>query len=291
MSDRLDEATRALRAHPVDHDRAADTRARLLAAAQRKRRSPRRRLVPWLVPLAAAFVATAALAGAGGRIAAWIAPTPPEPPAPSAAVRATTQATAAPRDAVTPTAIPEPNGATATSAAPEAPAAPPTVTTPAAPTTVPTIAPAPVAKAASEPRGATHDGVATANDRAVPPVTSAQPPSAQPPSATAQPEAPAAPAPAPAPDPSDELYRAAHDLHFRGGSPAAAIAAWDRYLAAAPSGRFALEAQYNRAIALLRAGRKAEGLAALRPFASGAHGAYRKTEAQRLLDAAADGGT
>lgn len=291
MSDRLDEATRALRAQPVEHDRAADTRARLLAAAQRKRRSPRRRLVPWLVPLAAAFVATAALAGAGGRIAAWIAPPPPEPPAPSTTARATTRTTtatpSAPRDAVTPTAIPEPNAATATSATPEAPAAPPTVAPPAAPTTVPTIAPAPVLKAAREPRGAAHD-VATANDRTapLPPAASAQPPPAQPPSATAQPEAQA-----PAPDPSDELYRAAHDLHFRGGSPAAAVAAWDRYLAAAPSGRFALEAQYNRAIALLRAGRKAEGLAALRPFASGAHGAYRKTEAQRLLDAAADGGT
>lgn len=84
------------------------------------------------------------------------------------------------------------------------------------------------------------------------------------------------------------LYREAHDLHFRGGNPGAAVGAWERYLAAAPRGRFAPEARYNRAIALLRAGRRAEGLAALRPFASGAHGAYRRDEARQILEAAGE---
>lgn len=92
---------------------------------------------------------------------------------------------------------------------------------------------------------------------------------------------------APPPDPTDELYREAHDLHFHGGSPQAAVAAWDRYLAAAPKGRFVVEARFNRALALLRAGRREEGLSALAPFAEGRFGGYRKDEARRLLEAAA----
>jgi TolA-binding protein len=87
-------------------------------------------------------------------------------------------------------------------------------------------------------------------------------------------------------DPAEALYREAHALHFRGGSPALAVAAWDRYIAAAPRGRFVAEAQYNRALALLRAGRKSEGLSALRPFATGSYGSYRRDEAKQILDAA-----
>jgi len=53
-------------------------------------------------------------------------------------------------------------------------------------------------------------------------------------------------------------------------------------LGAAPRGRFANEARYNRAICLVRLGRHAEAQRDLEPFASGAMG-YRQNEARQLL--------
>jgi hypothetical protein len=84
-------------------------------------------------------------------------------------------------------------------------------------------------------------------------------------------------------DPEIALYRKAHQLHFSGGSPAAALAAWDGYLAKSPRGRFSAEASYNRAIALARLGRTAEAKAALQPFANGTYGSYRKESAEKLI--------
>lgn len=88
--------------------------------------------------------------------------------------------------------------------------------------------------------------------------------------------------PAAAPD----LYRAAHQLHFHAGDPAAALAAWDRYLDSQPSGRFAIEARYNRAMALIRLRRYRDALLALQPFARGEimPSGYRQSEAQRLSE-------
>ncbi|MBK9259362.1 MAG: hypothetical protein IPM54_05945 [Polyangiaceae bacterium] len=86
-------------------------------------------------------------------------------------------------------------------------------------------------------------------------------------------------------DPAEALYRAAHEAHFVTRNSSAALAAWDAYLAAAPRGRFALEARYNRALCLVRLGRKAEAQRALEPFAAGAYGGYRKAEARSLVDA------
>jgi hypothetical protein len=64
------------------------------------------------------------------------------------------------------------------------------------------------------------------------------------------------------------------------------LTAWDAYLAAYPSGRFAVEARYNRAIVLARLHRITEARAALAPFAAGAvEGGYRQREATELLDA------
>jgi len=82
---------------------------------------------------------------------------------------------------------------------------------------------------------------------------------------------------------SDPLYREAHRLHFVRRDFAAALAAWDRYLArgAAP---LLLEARYNRAIALAHLGRRADAIDALRPFAEAAPGAYRQAEARALID-------
>jgi hypothetical protein len=82
-----------------------------------------------------------------------------------------------------------------------------------------------------------------------------------------------------------ELYRNAHRAHFGGQDSAAALTAWDAYLAKAPRGRFALEARYNRALCLVRLDRKSEARSALEPFARGAFGGYRKREASELLEA------
>jgi hypothetical protein len=101
-----------------------------------------------------------------------------------------------------------------------------------------------------------------------------------------------APAPAPPknvepaePSASDSLalYRAAHHLHFSEHDSAAALVAWDAYLARDPAGAFAPEARYNRALCLVRLGRTAEAREALAPFASGVSGGYRRSEARALL--------
>jgi hypothetical protein len=94
----------------------------------------------------------------------------------------------------------------------------------------------------------------------------------------------AAPA-ASAPDPELELYRAAHRAHFQEQDTLRALGGWNRYLEQNPSGRFALEARYNRAICLVRLGRKDEARAALSPFANGSFGGYREREAKELIDA------
>ena len=62
-----------------------------------------------------------------------------------------------------------------------------------------------------------------------------------------------------------------------------ALSGWNAYLQAAPGGRLATEARYNRAICLLRLGRDAEARQALEPFASGKFG-YRQNEARELLE-------
>ena len=109
------------------------------------------------------------------------------------------------------------------------------------------------------------------------------------PAPTPEPSAEPAPVPiasvrAPAKVDVDALYREAHRAHFERRDYASAVGAWDRYLAAAgPGGRFVVEARYNRAIALVRTGRREEAAAALRPFAGGDYGGYRRDEARELL--------
>ncbi len=84
-------------------------------------------------------------------------------------------------------------------------------------------------------------------------------------------------------DADGDLYRLAHEAHFASHDYARALTGWDAYLKAAPGGRLATEARYNRAICLLRLGRDAEARRALEPFASGMMG-YRQSEARQLLD-------
>jgi hypothetical protein len=83
-------------------------------------------------------------------------------------------------------------------------------------------------------------------------------------------------------DTDGDLYRLAHEAHFARHDYARALAGWDAYLRAAPGGRLATEARYNRAICLLRLGRDVEARKALEPFASGLMG-YRQNEARELL--------
>ncbi|HEY5959501.1 MAG TPA: tetratricopeptide repeat protein [Polyangiaceae bacterium] len=81
-----------------------------------------------------------------------------------------------------------------------------------------------------------------------------------------------------------DAYEAAHRLHFSGNDPKAALAAWNEYLIRMPRGRFAVEAKYNRAMCLIRLGRNSEALQALRPFAHGSMGNYRRAEAKSLCE-------
>jgi hypothetical protein len=81
----------------------------------------------------------------------------------------------------------------------------------------------------------------------------------------------------------ENLYGRAHRAHFVDDAPRRALAAWDAYLAAYPHGVFAPEARYNRALCLLRLGRRADAARALRPFADGRFGGYRRADAQVLL--------
>jgi hypothetical protein len=100
-------------------------------------------------------------------------------------------------------------------------------------------------------------------------------------------------APVVVPDPVDAESRAyglAHRTHFNDGVPPRALRAWDAYLAAYPSGVFAPEAHFNRALCLIRLARFAEAERALGPFARGRPGAYRQAEASLLLEWLRDSG-
>lgn len=111
-----------------------------------------------------------------------------------------------------------------------------------------------------------------------PPVVLAPPP---PP-----PVEPVVPSPAAsAPDPAAALFAEAHRLHFREKDPARALAAWDAYLKAAPDGPLSPEAHYNRALTLVRLGRKSDAMSELAGFANGSYRGYRQAEARKLLDA------
>ena len=110
-------------------------------------------------------------------------------------------------------------------------------------------------------------------------------PTPESPRAVPAPAAPRSSTPLPAasaPDPTHDLYRTAHRAHFVEQNPAAALPAWDEYLRAAPNGRFAIEARYNRALCLARLGRNAEAREALAPFAAGNFNGYRQREAAEL---------
>ncbi|HKQ71079.1 MAG TPA: hypothetical protein VJT73_17150, partial [Polyangiaceae bacterium] len=262
-------------------DDAALARRRLLAAAAQRKRSRALKLAIWL-PLAAAFVGITAWAGATGRIASALhaityAVMPAE--------RSTTETTApsSPRD--------RSSRGTATALAEAAP--PPSEPEVAPPPSEPEVTPEPeVAPSAPEHPRAAIALPAHSGDRRTDLATGT--PAHRPAAADEHPrqDGERAPESAPAPpaipaDPSEAIYLAAHEAHFRKSDFAGALAAWDRYLVTAPQGRFAPEARWNRAIALFKLGRRRDGIDALKPFAAGTYGSYRRAEAERLIEAAA----
>ncbi|AUX23717.1 hypothetical protein SOCEGT47_042470 [Sorangium cellulosum] len=306
--DVLREAARALR-EEADASRArpGETRARVMRSlrAQRARRLTTVRVV---VPLAAVLVGSVAWASAARWFpAAWhdlasqlglTAADPPDiPPGPPSARRGPRSEAPAPPEAPPQTEAPAPPEAPPQTEAPAPPEAPPQTEAPAPPEAPPpleppappeaplqTEAPAPAPPAPSAPPVSAR----APRRAAVPPpspAARAAPDEADrspaPPPADAPQAAPAAPA---GPD-AHALYQAAHRAHFVDRDPAAALAAWDTYLAAAPRGRFAVEARYNRALCLVRLGHAAEARRALAPFARGAFGGYRQTESRSLIEA------
>jgi hypothetical protein len=282
MNDRdvLERASRALRENtePTPAELAA-LRARVLSG-QVTPLAPRARskTLRWLLPLAAALITGSALAATPG---AW-----------QGLVEAVERYL--PVELLSPAreaARPVRRGAKQPPAPPPLPSAP----APAAPAEPP-AEPAPAqAQNAPEPEVSPRQVTPAAAPR---PVSAARAGSAHgdPPAPSAAPaELPAAPEPgaeeavaAPARASSAELalYRPAHELHFRARDYAAALDAWDAYLSRFPAGTLALEAEYNRALCLMRLGRYAEARTALAPFAAGARaGGYRRSEAARFLQA------
>jgi tetratricopeptide (TPR) repeat protein len=217
------------------------TERRILEATRRRRRF---RPVTWLVPLAAAFVASAAVAhgfGAFGALRArWFGETRP-----AASVAASASGALAPR------------------------AAAPVVSAP------PLVPPVPKETSPTAPEPSVLE-TARATQTQEPEPRLAPPP--------IEPPSPPASAPAEAPKVDEmALYREAHRAHFSERNYALALAHWDRYLALSPRGAFVLEARYNRGVALYRLGRREAAAEALRPFADGVYGGYRSDEATRML--------
>ena len=85
-----------------------------------------------------------------------------------------------------------------------------------------------------------------------------------------------------------ELYERARQLQLSARDDVAAVAAWSEYLRLLPGGRYADEARYERAVALIRLGRDEEALPELKRFAAQPSGSFRRTEALRLLESLED---
>jgi len=258
--------------HQGEHAEPDATLRHVLLATRKRARSTR--LVRWFViPAAAVLTASTAWAGATGQLGVVVDRM---------------------REVMQQVQGDEPEAGRVPSGASRSPA-----TTPAAPATsasaplVPSeLAPEPAPESAVEPAPSALS--APPAPVRVAPVGSARAPLAPTPpapatAATAPEPVAIAPAPRPSssgpPDPHGALYEEAHRLHFAERDPARALAAWDRYLAVAPSGRFAPEARYNRALSLVRLGRHDEARRELAAIAGGSLGGYRREDARVLLEA------
>ncbi|GEM_PF-398286 len=278
----LADAFRAIRdKYDGEHDAADLTLQRALFQARVHRR--RQRFTRWvLLPAAAVLVASTAWAGVTGRLAPTVrmmldaiyegpsrdrshgasgTPAAHTRPAESSSERSSSPAGTAP--------LPDESAAVAANDPP------PSATEAIAPAT-PSEGSTPPSTRAPSATASVVGAVSARRPDVVAPAPSALEASAPTPAATTS-----------APDPHAALFAEAHRIHFGERDPARALAAWDRYLSAAPNGRFAPEARYNRALALVRLGRTAEARQELTAFADGLYGEYRRADAQALLDALA----
>jgi hypothetical protein len=256
--DLLERATRALHDEgTAPAEELAETRARVLAGASGAQ-VRRVRALRWVLPLAAVFLAGSAFAATNGGIEravrhlqTWFADAPT-----ASAPRPKPQKPKPARATPAPVLADE-------AAAPAAPALEP-----------PQVAASAPVESAKPPRRK------RAQERA-PSAPTVELPAPQAVAELAPPTPPTPPA-----NPDLALYREAHQLHFKAQAHARALAVWDAYLARFPAGMFAVEARYNRAICLVRLGRRREAIDALEPFAAGrVGGGYRREEAHELLDA------
>jgi hypothetical protein len=255
--DLLARATRALREESAGDDASARfTRSRIMASVHEERVKRRTRWA-FLIPIAATFIAASAYGAATGKTRealliitralgihrSELAPPPPRP----------TVRRSAPEPAATVAPAPTPS---VTDAPPPPPLEP-------VPDTAATVSAAPSEVSPPAPKPARAPLVEGDLSAAAP--------------ARALPDAGAAAA-----DPTFELYRVAHHAHFVERDYAQALSAWDAYLKAAPNGALVPEARYNRALCLVRLHRNDEARAALKPFAEGRYGTYRREDAAKL---------
>lgn len=256
--DLLKQATNALSESGHDQQGGRYTRERLMASLHDRRRRSNTRFAV-LLPMAAIFVGSTAFAAVTGRLETLMVSAldvvglvPKAAPwsgdvLPPASPRSATGATGPKRLAVPPPAVPPP--AVAPSAvSEELQAAPKPAAVPAAAPESPSQRSAPPSEA-REPRGAS------------------------------------APARTPVENDAHDVYRRAQAAHFKSHDLAQALRGYEAYLAAQPAGRFAVDARYNRALCLVRLGRRAEAQTELERFAGGSYGGYRQADAQRLLAA------
>jgi len=306
--DLLERATNALREESPDapgDPMATLRRIQVSVATNKKRQARRTRAI--LLPIAATLATSTAFAAVTGRLAPVFqavdvalhpareaAPTPPmaKPKSPNAAK---------------PAAIQEPEAALS-SPQPEQPETQPAPRVDDPTATAMATAMAPLAPVENAPRAApaaarraVRASSLAAPAHASPPLSVPSPPAPETPLAdtgsTSPPEATppkredtpahATATPQPPADPTDTLYRRAHAMHFGNANPAETLASWDAYLRASPNGRFAPEARFNRAVVLIKLGRRSEAKAALAPFANGAFGSYRREDAHTLLESLA----
>ena len=270
-SDVLERAARALRAaHTGEREGSGFTRARIMGTLHRERRG---RWLRWAIvsPLVSVLLVGSAWAQSAGKWpVVWGAVT-------SVFVPQASKPNAGPRSPELRQARPElPALQPPSMSVPEPPQVP-VVEAPSMPAPVPPSAvPRPVTlRAGKQPSVAR--GVTSSSQDPAPELPQTRGAGSEP--------APSSSVGALAADPELTSFRSAHDLHFQAGRPRQAIAAYAAYLKAYPNGRFVPEASYNTALNWIKLGDKAAARQALRPFASGTYGEYRRSEAQQLLEA------
>ena len=317
--DLLERATRALReqggAEPPT-DRSAFMRARLLSQAKRSSKLRPQSVWQWAAVIGLGFFVSTAMAQVIAvqlprvieALRSQPAPEPakPKPAQPKPSKKALQPLAAAP-EPLAPSVVAEPaahSGSDEPAAPPEqvaAPAQPEQMAAPAQPEQVsapgPTIieparrsqrgAPSPRRRESAAAKRSLAASIPAKPSRA--PAEAVSEPAFEPAAAPAEPEPRVATASPPSPPPRAAaaepaelaLFRRAQALH--NAHDIRAIAAWDSFLRVASTSVLAPEARYNRALGLVRAQRFDEARRALKPFAAGAYGSYRKDEAQALL--------